>query len=361
MPTEPPPSLLRIGERVAARIDEMLEAEQARWSAIDADLGEPFDALRAFIRGGKRLRPAFCHWGWVGAGGRTGDDEDAGTIGTSQAVLDAGAALELLHTFALVHDDIMDDSVRRHGIECLHVDFAGRHRSRSWHGEDRRFGDGAAILIGDLAFVYADALLLGAPRAALDIFLELRLEVNVGQYLDLLGTASREASAAQARRICVYKSGKYTIERPLHLGAALAGRLDELAPHYTAYGIPLGEAFQLRDDLLGAFGDGARLGKEVAEDLREGKPTALYALARAAARGEDAELLDRRFGHHDIDDDEVAAIQQIMENTGARATVEASVTQLTDEALAAIHTAPIPDRARDELVQLAHFVAGRDF
>ena len=361
MPTEPPPSLLRIGERVAARIDELLEAEQARWSAIDADLGEPFEALRAFIRGGKRLRPAFCHWGWVGAGGQTTSKEDAETVSADQAVVDAGAALELLHTFALVHDDIMDDSVRRHGIDCLHVDFAARHRARTWHGEDRRFGDGAAILIGDLAFVYADALLVGAPRAALDIFLELRLEVNVGQYLDLLGTASRQASAEQARRICVYKSGKYTIERPLHLGAALAGRLDELAPHYTAYGIPLGEAFQLRDDLLGAFGDGARLGKEVAEDLREGKPTALYALARAAARGRDAELLDRRFGHHDIDDDEVAAIQQIMEDTGARATVEESVTRLTDEALAAINAAPIPEGARDELVQLAHFVAGRDF
>ncbi|GAC1310276.1 MAG: polyprenyl synthetase family protein [Acidimicrobiales bacterium] len=359
MPTEPPRSLLRIGERVAARIDELLEAEQARWSGVDADLAEPFEALRAFIRGGKRLRPAFCHWGWVGAGGQPSTDAASGEA--SQAVIDAGAALELLHTFALAHDDIMDDSVRRHGIDCLHVDFAARHRARAWHGEDRRFGDGAAILIGDLAFVYADALLLGAPPAALDIFLELRLEVNMGQYLDLLGTASRTASAEQARRICVYKAGKYTIERPLHLGAALAGRLDDLAPHYTAYGIPLGEAFQLRDDLLGAFGDGARLGKEVAEDLREGKPTALYALARAAARGADAELLDRRFGHHDIDDGEVAAIQQIMESTGARASVEASVTMLTDEALAAIEKAPVPESARAELVQLAHFVAGRDF
>ena len=164
----------------------------------------PMASLRALIGHGKRLRPAFCHWGFVGAGG---DPDD-------QRVVDAGAALELLHTFALVHDDIMDDSTRRHGVACLHVDFADRHAARGWHGEARRFGDGAAILIGDLAFVYADQLLRRASQDALDVFTELRLEVNVGQYLDLVGTATDDATAEQARTIAVYKSGKYTIERP---------------------------------------------------------------------------------------------------------------------------------------------------
>ncbi len=346
----PPPSLAAIGQRVGARIDGLLAAEQERWAGVDGALVEPFAALRAFVAGGKRLRPAFCHWGWVGAGG---DPDDV-------RVIDAGAALELLHTFALAHDDIMDDSTRRHGLACLHVDFAGRHGERGWHGDARRFGDGAAILIGDLAFVYADMLLNGAPSAAIDVFTELRLEVNVGQYLDLIGTASRQPSVAQARTICVYKSGKYTIERPLHLGAALAGRLDDLAKAYTAYGVPLGEAFQLRDDLLGAFGDADRMGKSVGDDLKEGKPTALYALARQQATGEAAWLLEDRYGHADLTDDEISAIQEVLVSTGARSAVERSVEALVAEALSALVDTPLSAQAGQELEALARFVGSRE-
>jgi geranylgeranyl diphosphate synthase, type I len=351
VPVDPPPSLAVVGERVGARIDALLAGEQERWAAVDAGLAEPFAALRALIAGGKRLRPAFCHWGWVGAGG---DPDDPG-------VVDAGAAIELLHTFALAHDDIMDDSALRHGVSCLHVDFANRHAAQRWRGEARRFGDGAAILIGDLAFVYADQLLQGAPAAALEVFTELRLEVNIGQYLDLVATARRAATPAQAHTICVYKSGKYTIERPLHLGAALAGRLADLGKAYTAYGIPLGEAFQLRDDLLGAFVGGDRLGKVVGEDFRDGKPTALYALALARATGGDAELLAERFGQPDLTDGEIVAIQGVLSRTGARHAVEEAVEVLAGEALAALAVAPVTEEARTELEVLARFVTGRDF
>ncbi|MHB8465159.1 MAG: polyprenyl synthetase family protein [Acidimicrobiales bacterium] len=339
--TDPPPSLAEIGNRVAARIDALLAGERDRWCAVDADLGPPYDALRAVIAGGKRLRPAFCHWGFVGAGGDPGDPR----------VVDAGAALELLHTFALVHDDIMDDSSRRHGIACMHVDFAARHASSGGRGESRRFGDGAAILIGDLAFVYADHLMRDAPRAALDVFTELRLEVNVGQYLDLVGTASRAITVEQARTIAVYKSGKYTIERPLHVGAALAGRLDELAEAYTAFGVPLGEAFQLRDDLLDAFGDSAVLGKEAGEDLRSGKPTRLFALARE--RADTASIAA-------LDGPDLAAIRRVLVDTGARAEVEARVTSLGSSAMAALRDAPVTAEARRELTALADFVTRRD-
>lgn len=351
MPSEPPPSLATIGAAVTRRIEDLLEEEQHRWARVDADLAEPFEALRALVSRGKRLRPAFCHWGWVGAGGDPGDPR----------VVDAGAALELLHTMALVHDDIMDGSVRRHGLPCIHVDFAGRHGRRGWHGDARRFGDGAGLLIGDLAFVYADALLAGAPPAAVDVFTELRLEVNVGQYLDLVGGAKRDASTEQAHTICVYKSAKYTIERPLHLGAALAGRLDDLAKGYTEFGIPLGEAFQLRDDLLGAFGDGTRLGKAVGEDLRGGKPTALYAIARTRARDADAALLDARYGRDDLTDDEVADLQRVLDSTGARAAIEARVDELVADALGALAEAPVGPVARVELEALARFVAARDY
>jgi geranylgeranyl diphosphate synthase type I len=263
----------------------LLDIEVQRWGTFDDNLKEPFAYLRDLVlSSGKRLRPAFCYWGYVGAGG---DPRD-------QAPIDAGAALELLHTFALVHDDVMDDSHTRRGMETVHWAFRDRHAAAGWAGEGRRFGEGVAILIGNIAFVYADILLAGAPPAAIKVFGELRLEVNIGQYLDLLGTARRDASLELAERICQYKTGKYTIERPLHLGAALADRLDDLAPWYSAYGMPLGEAFQLRDDLLGVFGDSSLTGKPVGEDLREGKPTALYALARRRASGPAAELMTSR-------------------------------------------------------------------
>jgi geranylgeranyl diphosphate synthase type I len=350
---EAPPTLAEIGSRAAGRIDDLLIGELARWRAIDGELAEPFEALRVFVAGaGKRLRPAFCHWGFVAAGGDP----------ASQAVVDAGAALELLHTCALIHDDVMDGSRRRRGQATVHVDFSERHRLREWRGDRERFGTGAAILIGDLAFVYADVLLRDAPRAAVEVFADLRLEVNVGQYLDLQGTATGRPSLSQARTIAIYKSGKYTIERPLHLGAAMLGRerLEELAGPLSRYGVPLGEAFQLRDDLLGAFGDEAVLGKGVGDDFREGKPTALYALALERAQGAAARLLHDRFGEPDLTLAEMEAMKAVLTETGARRAVEDEVDRLAGEALTALAEAPIEEAARTELQHLAAFIIGRD-
>ncbi len=350
MPVAPPPSLAAIAARVGARIDALLASEEWRWSSVDPDLAEPFAALRSFVRGGKRLRPAFCHWGWVGAGGSPGDPR----------VTDAGAALELLHSSALVHDDVMDDSSRRHGQPSVHVRFSEEHRARGWRGEPRRFGEGVATLIGDLASVYADDLLRDAPAEARGVLSDLRVELNVGQYLDLTAAASRSTSAERAHRICVYKSGKYTVERPLHLGAALAGRLDDLGAAYSAYALPLGEAFQLRDDLLGAFGDPTLLGKEVGDDLREGKATALVAAAYARAGAVERAVLDRWYGRPDLGDEQVAEVQAVLVVTGARAEIEAAVGALTEDALAALGGAPIAEEARAELALLARYASGRE-
>ena len=279
-----PEALDPVADRVEARIDAMLTAERRRWVAVDDALADPLDALREFVAaGGKRLRPAFCACAFVGAGGSLDD----------QAVIDAAAALELVHTFALVHDDIMDGSDIRRGRDAVHRRFARVHEDEARRGPARRFGDGMAILVGDFAIVYADMLLRGAPEAAQAVFDELRVELCVGQSLDLVGTATARTDAASARRIATYKSGKYTVERPLHLGAALAGRYAELADPLSAVGLPMGEAFQLRDDVLGAFGESAVTGKPVGDDLREGKPTPLVAIATARAADGDRELLAR--------------------------------------------------------------------
>jgi geranylgeranyl diphosphate synthase type I len=345
-----PGSLQSVGERIDARILSLLDDEVARWTAVDPELGEPLGALRDLIAaGGKRLRPAFCHWAFVGVGGDPMDPR----------VADAGAALELLHTFALVHDDVMDGSATRRGERTIHVEFDETHRRSSWRGESRRFGAGVAILFGDLAEVFADRLMTAAPPAAFAVWNELKIELNVGQYLDVLGTARGGTDLATARRIARYKSGKYTIERPLHVGAAMAGRLDELEGPLSAYGAPLGEAFQLRDDILGTFGDEARTGKPVGDDLREGKPTPLLAIARERTTGAEADLLDR-VGRPDLTTDEIIDIQHLITTSGARAEIETTITALTAEAVAALDTAPISPTAADALRHLAGYVAARD-
>ncbi len=345
-----PPSLSGVAPPVEARIDALLQAEVDRWGLVDPELLPPLEALRRFVLdGGKRLRPAFCHWAYVGAGGDPAD----------RAVVDAGAALELLHAFALLHDDVMDGSRLRRGRTTVHVDFAGRHVAAAWRGEARRFGEGVAILMGDLAFVYADLLMVGVPAEATGIFNELRIELNIGQALDLIGTAEGRRDQPMARRIACYKSGKYTVERPLHLGAALMGRLGDLAEPLSAYGLPLGEAFQMRDDILGTFGDPDVTGKPVGEDLREGKPTPLLAIATARAGAAGSALLDR-VGTPDLGDDEVAAIQTLMTETGAREETERLVDRLAVDAIASLDRSALTARARAALVELAAFVAHRD-
>jgi geranylgeranyl diphosphate synthase type I len=345
-----PASLGLVAERVEHRLREMLDVEIERWSALDDTIVEPLRSLRAFVLdGGKRLRPAFCHWGFVAAGG---DAHDA-------RIVDAGAAFELLQAFALIHDDVMDGSATRRGRAAVHVDYANRHDAAGWRGEARRFGEGVAVLIGDLAHVYADRFMTDAPGGAAMIWNELRVELNVGQYLDVVGTARADTDLARARRIARYKSGKYTIERPLHVGAAIAGRYRELHEPLSAYGDPLGEAFQLRDDLLGAFGDSAQTGKPVGDDLREGKPTPLLAIASDRARGDELTLLSL-VGSADLSPDDITAVQTVFVSTGAVAEIEATIDRLTRTAIAAIELAPVADEASSALVELAEYVAWRD-
>lgn len=319
-----PADLRTIADRVERRIADFLDEERRRWSALDAGLAEPIGSLLALVHdGGKRLRPAFCHWGFVATGG---DPDDP-------AVVDAGAAFEMLQGFALIHDDVMDGSPLRRGAPAVHRQFVDHHRDRAWIGEGRRFGEGVAILVGDLALVYADQLMPLANPEVAHIWHELRIELNVGQYLDLVGTAQASFTRHDARRIARYKSGKYTIERPLQLGATLAGRAD-LTSALSGYGDPLGEAFQLRDDVLGAFGDSDRTGKPVGDDLREGKPTMLLAVATEQADDRQRSLL-RTVGQPDLDAAAVTGLQAVLVDTGAVEVVEAEMTTLAAQAVTA--------------------------
>jgi geranylgeranyl diphosphate synthase type I len=348
-PVTAPGGLVEVAKRVEDRLSVFLADEVERWSSLTPDLAEPLQSLAALVdAGGKRLRPAFCYWAFVAAGGEP----------EAEIVVDVGAAFEMLQAFALLHDDVMDDSACRRGLRTTHFDFADRHVTAHWRGEPRRFGEAVAVLTGDLAHVYADILVAGAPPEAIAVWNELRIELNMGQYLDVLGTARGDTDAASARRIARYKSGKYTIERPLHVGAALNGRLLELQPVLSAYGDPLGEAFQLRDDVLGAFGKSVAIGKPVGDDLRDGKPTPLLSAAVASANAAQSQVL-ARVGDPRLTRDDVAEVQQVIVATGALREIESTIEWLTASAIEAIEAAPIVDAARLALIDLAAYVSRR--
>ena len=345
-----PQSLLDVASRVDTRLEALLAVERERWAKVDIDLVPPIDEIaRLVLAGGKRLRPAFCFWGFVGAGGDP----------TDELVIDAGAALELLHAFALFHDDVMDGSLTRRGEPTTNAKFEASHGANKLAGESRRFGDGVAILVGDLAYVYSDQLMRNASPQAWTIWNELRIELNFGQYLDMLGSAMNERRREKAERICRYKSGKYTIERPLHLGALLAAPTrDDLIPVLSTYGLPLGDAFQMRDDVLGAFGDTAITGKPVGDDLREGKPTPLMAIATARANA--AQLNELQLvGNQDLTPAQIARVQEVIRETGALDELEVVITRLTDEAIAAVQNVPFVQSVRDEMITLAEYVSWR--
>jgi geranylgeranyl diphosphate synthase type I len=352
VPAQPPQSLRGIAQKVDQRLDTLLSAEEQRWGEMSADLIRPITEIRRLVMaGGKRLRPAFCYWGFIGAGGDPSDTR----------IVDAGAAFELMHAFALFHDDVMDDADSRRGAPTTHTVFAKDHAQAGWAGESRRFGEGVAILVGDLAFVYADLLLETAPPEAWRIWNELRVELNIGQFLDVAGSVQRVRDVESAERICRYKSGKYTIERPLHLGAAIAdpNGHHNLMDGLSGYGLPLGDAFQMRDDVMGAFGDEALTGKPVGGDLREGKPTPLLARAVAAATPAQRAVLER-VGAPDLRESEVAAIQQVIVDTGALGELESHIAALTEQAVTSLHQMDLDPQAVNELVLLAHYVSMRE-
>src|SRR4051794_6800541 len=264
---------------------------------LGSDLVPVAEIARRFVLdGGKRLRPTFAYWGWRAVRDESADDD---------ALITAAASLELLHACALVHDDVMDASDTRRGQPAAHAAFAQLHRDAGWSGDPDVFGTAAAILLGDLLLSWADAMFAaavpgaGAARAVYD---DMRQLVMAGQYLDVLVQARGAFSADEALRVIEFKTSKYTVEGPLHLGAAIAGASDGVFAALSAYGLPLGEAFQLRDDVLGVFGDPSVTGKPAGDDLREGKRTYLVAAAFDVADPAQAAALRAGLGDPGLDE-----------------------------------------------------------
>jgi geranylgeranyl diphosphate synthase, type I len=296
--------------------------------------------------GGKRLRPAFVWWGNLAAGGRP-DPE----------VLKPAGAVELLHTFALVHDDIMDRSPTRRGLPAVHAALAAHHREAGLVGDPDWFGVGGGILAGDMVFVWADMLFesarldpvgLGRARTA---FAELRCEVMAGQYLDLRLAGLPHATEADSLRVSLLKSGRYTVTRPLQVGAALGMPDPALDRAITGFGDAIGVAFQLRDDVLGLTGDPGTTGKGALEDVREGKQTLLVLRARDLADDAQRKVLADVIGDPTATAADVEQVREIVEETGALAEVERRVAALRAEAEQAL--VGVREPARSALLELA--------
>lgn len=358
----------RLVDLVQHRIEEFLTDRSLILRSISPDLG-PLDAFsKRFLSGGKRFRARFCYWGFEAVAGREGAER-----GDLFPIVSAAASLELFHAAALVHDDLIDNSDTRRGAPSAHRLFERLHDDTGWSGDAPGFGRAAAILLGDLLLGWSDELLdegLEAlpdrrfVRAARTEFMRMRTEVTAGQYLDVLEehawrTRTDHEQRAYAERVIVFKAAKYSVESPLAIGAAIAGASPHQLQSLRDFGLPLGIAYQLRDDLLGVYGDPEVTGKPAGDDLREGKRTMLVAIARERLAPGPRNLLDELLGDPDLGPDQVHMLQRTIEGCGAVDEVEALIGAWVAKATDVLADAPIDDTAKAELGALASDVARR--
>ncbi len=362
-----PARLQELGERVARALDRFLTTEGPALTAAGTELQPVLDAARSLLlSGGKRLRPVFCYWGWRGTGAPD-----------RESIVTAASSLELLHACALVHDDVMDDSWLRRGRPAAHRTFTALHERSGWSGNGPAFGTQAAILLGDLCLVWADAMMQGsgldaqALLAAAPVSAAMRVQLLAGQYLDVLGDVTGggpdaprgEAAIDRALRIARLKTASYTVSGPLRLGGTLAGSSPGLLAAYEAYGMPLGEAFQLRDDLLGIYGDPQVTGKPAGDDLREGRRTAVVAMAEAHLAPPGRVELGALLGSRLLDEAGVGRCRELIGMSGAVDRIETMISSRARQARAALQAAARDDgldpAAHEALDALAETVIRR--
>ena len=329
-------------------LHEFTKARSRALTDIGSELQPVASAMSDFITdGGKRFRPIFAYLGYLGTG-----------ASPRHEVKRACTALELVHVCALIHDDVMDGSDTRRNKPAIHKLFQSLHDDQSYKGDSERFGLASAILLGDLALVWADRLLVesGISReefiSAQDVFSDMRDELMAGQYLDVLEGALATTSVERSLKVARFKSGKYSIERPLHFGAALAGK-PEFNESYSRFGLPLGEAFQLRDDVLGVFGDPKVTGKPAGDDIREGKRTVLIAVTMENADQSQRNTMTEALGNSLLAESDVAQVQEIIIKTGALDEVEKLITILTRESISALRQSSIDEKIRAVLEEMS--------
>ncbi len=363
----------RLVDLVQDRIEDFLADRTSILDSVSPDLAPLGAFSKRFLSGGKRFRALFCYWGWQAVASRGFDPLGDDPTPDLSPIVAAASALELFHAAALLHDDIIDNSDTRRAGPSAHRLFERLHRDSGWAGDGEQFGRAAAILLGDLLLGWSDELLdeglelladRADARAARSEFVRMRTEVTAGQYLDILEERAwlvqpDDEQRLRAERVIVYKAAKYSVEAPLAIGAAIGGAAPEQTAALRAFGLPLGIAYQLRDDLLGVFGDPELTGKPAGDDLREGKRTMLIAVARERLAPGTRRLLDELLGDADLDADQVRMLQHTLTECGAVDEIESLIAKQLRSATAALERAPIGERARGELSALARSVAQR--
>jgi geranylgeranyl diphosphate synthase type I len=357
------PSLVQL---VDTEIGDFLASREPILAAIGGELTAFADFSRYLLSGGKRFRARFCLAGWSATSATSPSTEFTALVRLS-------AALEVFHAAALVHDDIIDRSDTRRGMPATHIRFESLHRDGGFAGSARDFGSASAILLGDLLLGWSDELVdsaldgLESRSAARDTrgeFNRMRTEVTLGQYLDILEenawpTVRDADTLGRAERVMTFKSAKYSVESPLAMGALLAGSTPSQLLALRGFGLPLGLAFQLRDDVLGVFGDATVTGKPSGDDLREGKRTVLVALARRGMDPSDRDRFDLDLGRQDLEARDIARLQRQIEGSGALELAERAIERYTAEALVALHSEPLDPTAVAELEELARLLTER--
>lgn len=360
---------------IQQQLDEFCEQQREDFQAISPDLAPVVDYSKALLQGGKRFRALFAYYAWAGtlpvALRKQSPQELAAS---SEAMVGITSALEMFHAAALVHDDILDQSATRRGEPAVHKKFEALHRAAGYAGTPERFGIGGGVLTGDLLLSWSSEMfgraLAGAPSQEIqdscrDQFAKMRTEVMAGQYLDVLeenAALTRPVSEGvwRANRVMLYKTAKYSLEAPMLIGAAFAGADEELLHGFSTFAVPLGLAFQLKDDILGVFGDPTVTGKPVGDDLREGKRTVLVGLTREALSTSVAKVFDEMLTSGELDEDQIKSLQQTIVGSGALAKTERMMEDLANQSLEALSTLEIAEPSRQKLQALALKVIQRN-
>ncbi|WP_314028622.1 polyprenyl synthetase family protein [Corynebacterium argentoratense] len=335
-----------------------LDSKNQQLGSISPHVANSINLLTQFAtNGGKRIRPQFAWAAYTGLKNTTdvAKEDDA-------AALRAFTALELIQACALIHDDIIDSSDTRRGNPTVHKAVETNHQDAQLHGSSRAFGEAVAILVGDLALAWADDMLRDSGVSADGLsrmyqpWQDMRSEVIAGQLLDICLEATRGEDERESEKVNRYKTAAYTIERPLHLGAALAGASEEATSRLLTYGRDIGIAYQLRDDMLGVFGDPSVTGKPAGDDLREGKRTVLFAKALSWAdthNPDAASQLRAGLGTASTPED-IAHLSDLIASTDAVEQVEQRISELTTSGLNALEYPSIPEELRATLRALAN-------
>lgn len=358
---------------IQQRLDEFCAQQRRDFAAISDELAPITDYVRDLLQGGKRFRALFAYWAWVGALENQRLTPEQLEL-SAEAIVEISAALEMFHGAALVHDDLLDRSDTRRGKPAVHKRFENLHSQSGWAGAAERFGQAGSVLVGDMMLGWANELfakaILKAPsaaaqQAAREQFHLMQIEVMAGQYLDVAEenagpTRAAHEAVGRANRVMLYKTAKYSVEAPLLIGAAFAGGDEALLHSISAFAVPLGLAFQLKDDILGVFGAPEKTGKPVGDDLREGKRTVLIALTRETLAPTVVKIFDELLTERELSDDQIRYLQQTIVDSGALRKTELMLEELADQSLAALEHIELAPNAKSQLRALAQKVISRD-